>query len=151
MNWKKQDELIGVWSSGAAAESTYHNMFQGFSLEFRADGGGIQQRWEDGSEETKTVNFQPETPFLWQRIENNQIKIKLNSAEHWDEIDYEITPFDGEYELLYDKMVIKETDFFWQFDEPIYRAKVKPVSLSQKVSMVILILVVVITLLIMLR
>jgi hypothetical protein len=46
--------------------------------------------------------------------------------------------------------VIEGTETFWQCVEPIYRAKVKPVSLSQKVSMVILILVILITLLIML-
>jgi hypothetical protein len=150
MNWRKQDKLIGNWCSGAAAESAYHDMFQGFSLEFRANGTGIRQEWKDGSEDTKTVNFQPETPFSWQRIDENQIKIKFDTAESWDEFDYEITSFDGEYELLYDKLVIEGTETFWQCVEPIYRAKVKPVSLSQKVSMVILILVILITLLIML-
>lgn len=146
MIWTKKDDLIGNWSSGAAAESAYHDMFQGFNLEFKINGTGIQQTWKDGSEETKTVNFQPEIPFLWQRIDDNRIKIKFDTAENWDEIEYEITTFQGEYELLYDKLVLKGTETFWQCDEPIYRAKVKPISLSQKVSMIILILIVLVVL-----
>jgi hypothetical protein len=151
MIWTKKDKLIGNWSSGAAAESAYHDMFQGFNLEFKADGTGIRQDWEGGSEETKTVNFQPERPFSWQRMDENQIKIKLDITEEWDEMDYDITEFYGAYDILYDKIVIKGTETFWECVEPIYRAKVKPVSLSQKVSMIILILVVVITLIIMLK
>lgn len=151
MIWTKKDELIGDWSSGAAAASAYHDMFQGFSLEFKEDGTGIRQDWQDGSEETKTVNFQPETPFSWQRIDENRIKIKLDAAENWEEIEYDLTEFYGEYDILYDKLVIAGTETFWECVEPIYKAKVKPVSLSQKVSMIILILVVVITLIIMLK
>ncbi|MFT6936972.1 MAG: hypothetical protein ACJA1N_001272 [Saprospiraceae bacterium] len=149
MNWQKKDELVGGWYSGASEESAFHDMLQGFGIAFKADGTGIRDEWYDGSAETETVTSKPEVPFKWERINEDTIKMKFDDAQGWDEVNYEITFFQGGYEVIYDKIVIKGTETFWECEEPVYKAIVKPVSLARKIGMVILFLIVIITSLVM--
>lgn len=141
MIWTKKDDLIGDWFSGADDGSGFHEMVWGFGVTFNADGTGTRQEWS--SDEVMETE-EEEVQFEWQRVNENTIQIKLE--EDWEQIQYETAPFKGAYEMRYQKLTSKGTDAFWSFHEPVYKALVQSVSTTQKVALIILLLVVFIAL-----
>lgn len=112
---KSFDNLIGLWTKeddGSGLLAIF-----GWSFNFKMDKTGEYKYWESNLNESLGFDF------LWERLNENSIKIKAITNDKWTTLNYEIIEEKGTYNSRQFKLKEINKNEFWNSPEPIYRRK----------------------------
>ena len=103
---EKKDELVGRWENDLDDGSGLHSIW-GFSFRFNEDNTGQYSFWGERK-------LQDETPFDWQRVNSNSIRIRYRNDDEWTTVNYALTVVNAPYS----GKLLKLTDIDYKPDEP---------------------------------
>lgn len=116
LQYKKYDDLIGVWSSEDDGSGLIQ--FYGCSIEFNQDGTGHSRFWSSLSDENICISF------LWIRLTQDAIHVQSNKESAWTPLVYTISESIGAYRSIQMKLTEKNKMSFWTSSEPLFKKKI---------------------------